>query len=95
MRSHEHVSVFDVNKEILKNTEGFNKDDWPLTREWLANIYTWYGYKLYWQTGVLEQTKKRVQESIEAEKESRMETKAEPKEAIEEAKVEPIPLLLK
>ena len=53
-----------LTKEILKKTEGFDKDDWPLTLEWLANIYTCYGYKPYWQTGVLEQTKKRVQERL-------------------------------
>jgi hypothetical protein len=37
VRPYEHVFIFDVNKEILKNTEGFDKDDWPFTREWLAN----------------------------------------------------------
>jgi len=29
VRQHEQDFVFDVNKEILKNTEGFDKDDWP------------------------------------------------------------------
>ena len=34
---HEQAFFFDVAKKILKETEGFDKDDWPLTREWLAN----------------------------------------------------------
>jgi sporulation protein YlmC with PRC-barrel domain len=62
VRPHEQAFVFDVSKEILENTEGFDKDNWPLTREWLANIYTCYGYKPYWQTGVLEQIEKEIQE---------------------------------
>ena len=90
MRPHEQAFVFDVSKEILEKTEGFGKDNWPLTREWLANIYTCYGYKPYWQTGVLEQTEKESPGEIEPERISRIETTAEPKEEIEEAKVEPI-----
>jgi len=62
VRPHEQALVFDVSKEILEKTDGFDKDNWPLTREWLANIYTCYGYTPYWQTGVLEQTEKEIQE---------------------------------
>ena len=68
VRPHEQAFVFDVAKKILKETEGFDKDDWPLTREWLANIYTCYGYKPCWQTGVLEQTKKERPGEIEAKR---------------------------
>ena len=66
VRPHEHAFALDVSKEILEKAEGFDKDDWPVTceqlatstREWLANIYTCYGCKPYWQTEVLEQTER-------------------------------------
>ncbi len=68
VRPHEQAFFFDVAKKILKETEGFDKDDWPLTRERLANIYTCYGYKPCWQTRVLEQTKKERPGEIEAKR---------------------------
>ena len=37
VRPHEHSFVLNVSKETLEKAEGFDKDDWPLTREWLAN----------------------------------------------------------
>ena len=43
-------------KKLLEKAEGFDKDNWPLTREWLSSIYTYYGYQPYWQTGVAGQT---------------------------------------
>jgi len=54
VRLHEHAFPLDVSKEILEKAEGFDKDNWTLTceqlatstREWLANFYTCYGYKL-------------------------------------------------
>jgi hypothetical protein len=54
VRPHEHAFALDVSKEILEKAEGFDKDNWTLTceqlatstREWLANFYTCYGYKL-------------------------------------------------
>ncbi len=99
VRSHEHAFALDVSKEILEKAEGFDKDDWPVTceqlatstREWLANIYTCYGCKPYWQTGVLEQTEKEIPVEIGSEKKAQTEKKAEPKkEDVEEGKVEPI-----
>jgi sporulation protein YlmC with PRC-barrel domain len=68
VRPHKQALVFDVAKKILKETEDFDKDDWLRTREWLVNIYTCYGYKSYWQTGVLEQTVKERPGEIEAER---------------------------
>ncbi|RPJ72522.1 MAG: PRC-barrel domain containing protein [Alphaproteobacteria bacterium] len=99
VRPHEHAFALDVSKEILEKAEGFDKDDWPLTceqlatstREWLANIYTCYGYKPYWEKGVLEQTEKERLGETESESMARIEKKAEPKkEEVEEAHVEPI-----
>ncbi len=39
-----------IDKEILENAPGFDKDNWPdlPTREWLANIYLYYEYPRYW-----------------------------------------------
>ena len=76
MRPHEHAFALDVSKEILEKAEGFDKEDWPLTceqlatstHEWLADIYTCYGCKPYWQTEVLEQTEKERSGETESEK---------------------------
>lgn len=42
--------VLDVDKEMLEDAPGFNKDDWPETieRQWLGEVYTFYGYDPYW-----------------------------------------------
>jgi hypothetical protein len=105
VRPHEHAFVLNVSKEILEKAGGFDKDNWPLTceqlatstREWLANIYTCYGCKPYWETGVLEGTEKEKLGETESERMARIEKKAEPKKegvaeegVAEEAKVEPI-----
>jgi hypothetical protein len=90
------IITLNVDKEVLKKAEGFDKDDWPVTceqlatstREWLADIYTCYGCKPYWQTEVLEQTEK--ESSGEAESKRIIEKKAEPKKEAEKAKVESI-----
>lgn len=43
--------VFDVPKETLEEAPGFDKDHWPETvdREWVADIYEFYGYPPYWE----------------------------------------------
>ena len=96
---HGHDYTLDVDKTILEKAEGFDKDDWPVTceqlanstREWLANIYTCYGCKPYWQTEVLEQTEKERSGETESKRMTRIEKKADPKkEEMEEGKVEPI-----
>ena len=79
------IITLNVDKEVLKKAEGFDKDDWPVTceqlatstREWLADIYTCYGCKPYWQTEVLEQTEK--ESSGEAESKRNIEKKARTK----------------
>lgn len=42
--------VFDVQKEVLENAPGFDKDNWPKTtnRDWLVEVYSYYGYDPYW-----------------------------------------------
>ena len=46
-----HVFVLNVEKETLKSAPGFDKDNWPLTgdTDWLASIYSYYGYEPYWR----------------------------------------------
>jgi sporulation protein YlmC with PRC-barrel domain len=48
----DHAFILDVDKEVLKNAPGFNKDHWPGTAEyeagWLLDIYEYYGYSPYW-----------------------------------------------
>ncbi|HLO15694.1 MAG TPA: PRC-barrel domain-containing protein [Anaerolineales bacterium] len=44
--------VLDVEKEVLKNAPGFDKDHWPNNAQyeagWLLDIYEYYGYSPYW-----------------------------------------------
>lgn len=44
--------IFDVDKEVLKNAPGFDKDHWPDNAQyeagWLLDIYEYYGYSPYW-----------------------------------------------
>ena len=56
VRPHEHAFALNVSKEVLEKAQGFDKDKWPLTREELFGMYTYYGYQPYWQTGGLEHT---------------------------------------
>ena len=48
----DHAFILDMDKEVLKNAPGFDKDDWPGTAEyeagWLLDIYEYYGYSPYW-----------------------------------------------
>jgi hypothetical protein len=47
-----HTAVLDVDKEILKDAPGFDKDHWPDNAQyeagWLLDIYEYYGYSPYW-----------------------------------------------
>lgn len=42
--------VLNVQKEVLENAPGFDKDNWPKTtdRQWLVEVYSYYGYDPYW-----------------------------------------------
>ncbi len=68
LRLHEHAFLLGITKETLERTGGFEKGNWPLTREELAGTYTSYGYQPYWQvqTG--------MPEEAESERMTRMET---------------------
>lgn len=47
--------ILDVDKEVLKNAPGFDKDQWPDDAQydagWLLDIYEYYGYSPYWMPG--------------------------------------------
>ena len=47
--------LLDVDKEVLKEAPGFDKDHWPDNAQyqagWLHDIYEYYGYSPYWMPG--------------------------------------------
>ena len=47
-----HSLILDVDKEVLKNAPGFDKDNWPDNAKyeagWLLGVYEYYGYSPYW-----------------------------------------------
>ena len=51
LRLYEHTVIITLNvdKEVLKKAEGFDKDKLPLTNEKLFKVYTHYDYEPYWQ----------------------------------------------
>ena len=51
--SEEKKTVYlDVDREVLKEAPGFDKDNWPANadRTWLTDIYEYYGYEPYWNS---------------------------------------------
>lgn len=46
--------VLDVDKDTLKNMEGFEKDNWPDMgdREWGSRVYGYFGYEPYWNVAL-------------------------------------------
>jgi len=50
----EHAFILEVDKEVLKNAPGFDKEHWPDNAQyeagWLLDIYEYYGYSPYWMT---------------------------------------------
>ena len=47
-----HAFILAVDKEVLKNAPGFDKDHWPENAQyeagWLLDVYEYYGYSPYW-----------------------------------------------
>ena len=47
-----HTLILEVDKEVLKNAPGFDKDNWPDNAKyeagWLLGVYEYYGYQPYW-----------------------------------------------
>jgi len=48
----ENTFILDLDKEVLNNAPGFDKDNWPDNAQyesgWLLDIYAYYGYSPYW-----------------------------------------------
>lgn len=49
--SEEKCFLLSVDKEMLKDAPGFDKDNWPdmSDRQWGQNIHQFYNHKPYWQ----------------------------------------------
>ncbi len=47
----EHAFMLDVDRELLEEAPGFDKDNWPqfTDRTWGTEIHAYYGYEPYWQ----------------------------------------------
>jgi sporulation protein YlmC with PRC-barrel domain len=47
-----HAFILDIDKEVLENAPGFDKDHWPDNAKyeagWLLGLYEYYGYSPYW-----------------------------------------------
>jgi sporulation protein YlmC with PRC-barrel domain len=69
LRIHDHAFALNAPKETFDKAEGFDKDNWPLTREELSRTYTYYGYQPYWQMGAAEQTGVSTAAPVETESE--------------------------
>ena len=41
--------ILRVDKSVLEKTEGFDKEEWSLTRDELAKVYTHFGIQPYWE----------------------------------------------
>ena len=52
INANDHTFVLDVDKKVLKEAPGFDKDHWPNDAQyeagWLLDIYEYYGYSPYW-----------------------------------------------
>jgi sporulation protein YlmC with PRC-barrel domain len=48
-------AILAVDREVLKNAPGFDKEKWPdaapYEAGWLRDIYEYYGYSPYWSPG--------------------------------------------
>src|ERR1035438_10546150 len=49
--SEENRAVLNIDKKLLENAPGFDKDNWPNMADstWGTNIYKHYGYTPYWE----------------------------------------------
>ena len=52
LNAKENTFILDVDKEVLQEAPGFDKDHWPDNAQyeagWLLDIYEYYGYSPYW-----------------------------------------------
>jgi sporulation protein YlmC with PRC-barrel domain len=52
LNAKDRAFILDVEKDVLKEAPGFDKDHWPNNAQyeagWLLDIYEYYGYSPYW-----------------------------------------------
>ena len=52
LNDEDHTFILDVDKEVLKDAPGFDKEHWPDNAKyeagWLLGVYEYYGYSPYW-----------------------------------------------
>ena len=52
LNTEDHNFILDVDKEVLADAPGFDKEHWPDNAKyeagWLLDIYEYYGYSPYW-----------------------------------------------
>jgi sporulation protein YlmC with PRC-barrel domain len=52
LNTKDNTFILNVDKDVLKEAPGFDKDHWPNEAEyeagWLLDIYEYYGYSPYW-----------------------------------------------
>ena len=52
LNAKDRTFILDVEKEVLQEAPGFDKDHWPDDAQyeagWLLDIYEYYGYSPYW-----------------------------------------------
>jgi len=55
LNAEDHSFILDLEKEVLKEAPGFDKDQWPDNAQyeagWLLDMYEYYGYSPYWMPG--------------------------------------------
>jgi len=54
LNAEDHSFTLNVDKELLENAPGFDKDNWPDEAQyasgWLLDLYNYYGYTPYWMS---------------------------------------------
>jgi sporulation protein YlmC with PRC-barrel domain len=52
IRPEDHDFILEVDKEVLGNAPGFDKENWPDNAKyeagWLLGVYEYYGFSPYW-----------------------------------------------
>lgn len=55
LKAKDRTFILDVEKEVLQEAPGFDKDRWPDNAQyeagWLLDLYEYYGYSPYWMPG--------------------------------------------
>ena len=65
----DHTFILDVDKEVLDDAPGFDKDHWPDNAKyeagWLLGVYEYYGYSPYWMPDEDEGFEEQTEDSSE------------------------------